>query len=354
MRAAILGLTKPALRENVTIPACAGSTGPGVHGGGHEGTIPACAGSTGASGSGLSRTRDHPRVRGEHAHLHFYLEWSRFSSTSRDLDISGTLLKFLDRARDPPHDRGLRPLTNADFRQLTPAEHTGAINAARHPLIQAVTGLVVIGGLVFTALGPGLPVPVFADHPAVCTGRGRNGHRVLRPGSPGTALSAAKRADSRRPTFVERVGDQSVCRGDQRQHSSPIRVWPRGASARSHSARCGYRAWRLRSGGWPFCSVAKRVASCSRWCAKPRRSAVRVRSRARIGDTAGHRQPARLGASSGAAHRTLGPTPASGPSAHPFWSRRDDHERTHTDRLRILLRILMLYLRSCRSCVLRV
>ncbi|MGW0483977.1 pentapeptide repeat-containing protein [Nonomuraea sp. NPDC003214] len=45
------------------------------------------------------------------------------------------------------------PLTAAERRQLTPNERVEAVNAARHTLIQTATGLVVIGGVVFTAQG---------------------------------------------------------------------------------------------------------------------------------------------------------------------------------------------------------
>ncbi|MFI6513590.1 pentapeptide repeat-containing protein [Streptosporangium sp. NPDC050855] len=46
-----------------------------------------------------------------------------------------------------------RPLTDEDRRELSAHERVEAINAARHTLIQAATGLVVIGGVVFTAQG---------------------------------------------------------------------------------------------------------------------------------------------------------------------------------------------------------
>jgi hypothetical protein len=45
------------------------------------------------------------------------------------------------------------PLTQAERRQMTTTERVEAVNAARHTLIQAATGLVVIGGVVFTAQG---------------------------------------------------------------------------------------------------------------------------------------------------------------------------------------------------------
>lgn len=45
------------------------------------------------------------------------------------------------------------PLTQAELGQMTAAERVEAVNAARHTLIQAATGLVVIGGVVFTAQG---------------------------------------------------------------------------------------------------------------------------------------------------------------------------------------------------------
>ncbi|TMR89586.1 pentapeptide repeat-containing protein [Nonomuraea basaltis] len=45
------------------------------------------------------------------------------------------------------------PLTRAERQQMTATERVQAVNAARHTLIQAATGLVVIGGVVFTAQG---------------------------------------------------------------------------------------------------------------------------------------------------------------------------------------------------------
>jgi hypothetical protein len=45
------------------------------------------------------------------------------------------------------------PLTQAERQQMTTTERVEAVNAARHTLIQAATGLVVIGGVVFTAQG---------------------------------------------------------------------------------------------------------------------------------------------------------------------------------------------------------
>ncbi|WP_250906287.1 pentapeptide repeat-containing protein [Nonomuraea sp. NEAU-A123] len=45
------------------------------------------------------------------------------------------------------------PLTAAERKQMTATERVEAVNAARHTLIQAATGLVVIGGVVFTAQG---------------------------------------------------------------------------------------------------------------------------------------------------------------------------------------------------------
>ncbi|WP_187414115.1 pentapeptide repeat-containing protein [Nonomuraea sp. PA05] len=45
------------------------------------------------------------------------------------------------------------PLTPTERQQMTATERVEAVNAARHTLIQAATGLVVIGGVVFTAQG---------------------------------------------------------------------------------------------------------------------------------------------------------------------------------------------------------
>ncbi|MFB4278337.1 pentapeptide repeat-containing protein [Nonomuraea sp. MTCD27] len=45
------------------------------------------------------------------------------------------------------------PLTQAERGQMTATERVEALNAARHTLIQAATGLVVVGGVVFTVQG---------------------------------------------------------------------------------------------------------------------------------------------------------------------------------------------------------
>ncbi|MEQ4724699.1 pentapeptide repeat-containing protein [Nonomuraea sp. B19D2] len=45
------------------------------------------------------------------------------------------------------------PLTQAERGEMTATERVEAVNSARHTLIQAATGLVVIGGVVFTAQG---------------------------------------------------------------------------------------------------------------------------------------------------------------------------------------------------------
>lgn len=45
------------------------------------------------------------------------------------------------------------PLTEAERGELTAHERMEAVNAARHTMIQAATGLLVVGGLIFTALG---------------------------------------------------------------------------------------------------------------------------------------------------------------------------------------------------------
>ncbi|MEU7855267.1 pentapeptide repeat-containing protein [Nonomuraea sp. NPDC049141] len=45
------------------------------------------------------------------------------------------------------------PLTQVERQQMTATERVEAVNAARHTLIQAATGLVVIGGVVFTGQG---------------------------------------------------------------------------------------------------------------------------------------------------------------------------------------------------------
>jgi uncharacterized protein YjbI with pentapeptide repeats len=45
------------------------------------------------------------------------------------------------------------PLTDVERTEMTAAERVEAVNSARHTLVQAVTGLVVIGGVAFTALG---------------------------------------------------------------------------------------------------------------------------------------------------------------------------------------------------------
>ncbi|SIR01496.1 Pentapeptide repeat-containing protein [Microbispora rosea] len=45
------------------------------------------------------------------------------------------------------------PLTQTERQQMTATERVEAVNAARHTLIQAATGLVVIGGVIFTGQG---------------------------------------------------------------------------------------------------------------------------------------------------------------------------------------------------------
>ncbi|MFD8563962.1 pentapeptide repeat-containing protein [Streptosporangium canum] len=45
------------------------------------------------------------------------------------------------------------PLTDVERTEMTAAERVEAVNSARHTLVQAVTGLVVIGGVVFTVQG---------------------------------------------------------------------------------------------------------------------------------------------------------------------------------------------------------
>ncbi|MEV3987248.1 pentapeptide repeat-containing protein [Nonomuraea sp. NPDC049758] len=45
------------------------------------------------------------------------------------------------------------PISEIERKQMTATERIEALNAARHTLIQAATGLVVIGGVAFTALG---------------------------------------------------------------------------------------------------------------------------------------------------------------------------------------------------------
>jgi hypothetical protein len=45
------------------------------------------------------------------------------------------------------------PLTQAERQQMTATERVEAVNAARHTLIQAATGLVIVGGVLFTAQG---------------------------------------------------------------------------------------------------------------------------------------------------------------------------------------------------------
>ncbi|MFG1711338.1 pentapeptide repeat-containing protein [Nonomuraea sp. M3C6] len=81
-------------------------------------------------------------------------DWARWVSLGLALTAVVSLLLALllgPGARRLAGERG--PLTDRDRRTLSAKERIEAVNAARHTLIQAATGLVVIGGVVFTAQG---------------------------------------------------------------------------------------------------------------------------------------------------------------------------------------------------------
>ncbi len=81
-------------------------------------------------------------------------DWARWSllgvalSTMSCLGIAVLLGPAARRLAGEAH-----PLTPGEQHQLTAVERIEAINAARNTLIQAATGLVIIGGVVFTAQG---------------------------------------------------------------------------------------------------------------------------------------------------------------------------------------------------------
>ncbi|GAA4192289.1 hypothetical protein GCM10023074_11790 [Microbispora amethystogenes] len=82
------------------------------------------------------------------------LDWVRWTLAGLALAATASLtIAFLvgPAARYLSGER--RPLTEIERTQMTASERVEALNAARHTLIQAATGLVVIGGVAFTALG---------------------------------------------------------------------------------------------------------------------------------------------------------------------------------------------------------
>ncbi|GLW25996.1 hypothetical protein Mame01_60380 [Microbispora amethystogenes] len=82
------------------------------------------------------------------------LDWARWTLAGLALAATASLtIAFLvgPAARYLSGERV--PLTEIERTQMTASERVEALNAARHTLIQAATGLVVIGGVAFTALG---------------------------------------------------------------------------------------------------------------------------------------------------------------------------------------------------------
>ncbi|WP_181448843.1 pentapeptide repeat-containing protein [Nonomuraea aridisoli] len=77
--------------------------------------------------------------------------WTLAGTALASASVLGIAVLIGPVARRLAGDR--RPLTQAERQQMTATERLEAVNAARHTLIQAATGLVVIGGVVFTAQG---------------------------------------------------------------------------------------------------------------------------------------------------------------------------------------------------------
>lgn len=78
-------------------------------------------------------------------------DWARWTLAGIAIGVAACLILAVligPAARRLAGER--HPLTEAELRQMTVNERVEAVNAARHTLIQAATGLVVIGGVVFT------------------------------------------------------------------------------------------------------------------------------------------------------------------------------------------------------------
>ena len=78
-------------------------------------------------------------------------DWARWTLAGIAIGVAACLILAVligPAARRLAGER--HPLTDAERRQMTVNERVEAVNAARHTLIQAATGLVVIGGVVFT------------------------------------------------------------------------------------------------------------------------------------------------------------------------------------------------------------
>lgn len=78
-------------------------------------------------------------------------DWARWTLAGIAIGVTACLILAVligPAARRLAGER--HPLTDAERRQMTVNERVEAVNAARHTLIQAATGLVVIGGVVFT------------------------------------------------------------------------------------------------------------------------------------------------------------------------------------------------------------
>ncbi|MEV1167324.1 pentapeptide repeat-containing protein [Nonomuraea sp. NPDC049784] len=82
------------------------------------------------------------------------VEWGRWALLGLGLaSVAGLLVAFLlgPAARYLSGER--TPLSDIERQQMTATERLEALNVARHTLIQAITGLVIIGGATFTGLG---------------------------------------------------------------------------------------------------------------------------------------------------------------------------------------------------------
>lgn len=81
-------------------------------------------------------------------------DWGRW--TLAGITVAGTFAlgsAVLIGPAAPSLARKRHPLTQAERQQMTATERVEAVNAAWHTLVQAATGLVVIGGVIFTGQG---------------------------------------------------------------------------------------------------------------------------------------------------------------------------------------------------------
>ncbi len=81
-------------------------------------------------------------------------DWARWTLVGSALAATASMVIALLLGPGARRLAGVQyPLTAAERKQMTATERIEAVNAARHTLLQAATGLVVIGGVVFTAQG---------------------------------------------------------------------------------------------------------------------------------------------------------------------------------------------------------